>query len=88
MAKLVEQILETIVGEVTMSVVAVDGVDCLVTIQKLGKTASDVADSASGKMKNVAITKDWLDTGLVWKGYNIIKGHGSTHLRPAKKAKK
>jgi hypothetical protein len=88
MAKAVEQVLETIVGEVTMSVMAVDGVDCLVTVEKLGKTASDVADSASGKMKNVAITKDWLDTGLVWKGYNIIRGHGSTHLRPAKKAKK
>ena len=88
MAKLVEQILETIVGEVTMSVVAVNGVDCLVTVEKLGKTASDIPDSASGKMKNVAITKDWLDTGLVWKGHNIIRGHGSTHLRPVRKAKK
>jgi hypothetical protein len=88
MAKLVEQVLDTIVGEVTCQVVAVDGVDCLVTIEKLGKTIGDVADSASGKMKNVAITKDWLDTGLVWKGHNIIRGHGSTHLRPAKKAKK
>jgi len=86
MAKLVEQILETIVGEVTMSVMAVDGVDCLVTVEKLGKKASDVADSASGKMKNVAITKDWLDTGLVWKGHNIIRGHGSTHLRPVRKS--
>jgi len=88
MAKLIEQILETIVGNVTVSVVAVDGVDCLVTVEKLGKSASDVVDSASGKMKNVSITKDWLDTGLVWKGYNIIRGHGSTHLRPAKKNKK
>ena len=88
MAKLVEQILETIVGEVTMSVVAVNGVDCLVTVEKLGKAASDVADSASGKLKNLAITKYWLDTGLVWKGHNIIRGHGSTHLRPVKKAKK
>ena len=88
MAKAVEQILETIVGEVTVSIVPVGGVDCLVTVEKLGKSASDIVDSASGKMKNVAITKDWLDTGLVWKGYNIIRGHGSTHLRPAKKAKK
>ena len=88
MAKLVEQILDTIVGEVTMSVVAVNGVDCIVTVEKLGKSASDVVDSASRKMKNVAITKDWLDTGLVWKGYHIIRGHGSTHLRPVKKAKK
>ena len=88
MAKLVEQILDTIVGEVTMSVVAVNGVDCIVTVEKLGKSASDIVDSAIGKMKNVAITKDWLDTGLVWKGYNIIRGHGSTHLRPGRKAKK
>ena len=85
MAKLVEQILETIVGNVTMSVVAIDGVDCLVTVERLGKKVSDVEDSASGKMKNVAITKDWLDTGIVWKGYNIIRGHGSTHLRLIKK---
>ena len=88
MAKLVEQILETIVGDVTMSVMAVDGVDCLVTVQKLGSKAADVPDSASGKMKNVAITKDWLKTGLVWKGYDIVLGHCSTHLRPVKKAKK
>ena len=88
MAKLVEQSLETIVGEVTVSVVTLDGVDCLVTVEKLGTKIADVPDSVSGKLKNVAITKDWLDTGLVWKGHNIIRGHGSTHLRPVKKAKK
>ena len=88
MAKLVEQILETIVGEVTVSVVPVNGVDCLVTVEKLGTKIADVPDSVSGKLKNIAITKDWLDTGLVWKGHNIIRGHGSTHLRPVRKAKK
>jgi len=88
MAKTVEQILETIVGDVTVSVMTVDGADCLVTVQKLGKKASDVPDSASGKMKNIAITKDWLKTGLVWKGYDVVLGHCSTHLRPVKKDKK
>ena len=88
MAKLIEQILETIVGTATVSVVAIDGVDHLITVEKLGTKASDVEDSASGKMKNVVITKDWLDTGLVWNGYNIIRGHGSTHLRKVKKSKK
>ena len=88
MAKTVEQILETIVGDVTVSVMTVDGADCLVTVQKLGKKAADVPDSASGKMKNIAITKDWLKTGLVWKGYDVVLGHCSTHLRPVKKDKK
>ena len=88
MAKLVEQILETIVGNVTVSVVPVNGVDGLVTVEKLGTKIADVPDSVSGKLKNVAITKDWLDTGLVWKGHNIIRRHGSTHLRPVSKAKK